>query len=80
LWNTIFCPETPNKISMESNCSSNLYGTEFNGNHDQETFIFFTKRRVFLAEVAVNLVSIIEGFKNSQLTAAECKERLGSKV
>jgi hypothetical protein len=45
-------------------------GTEFNGNHDLETFICFTKRPVFLTEVAVNLVSITEGFRNSQRTAA----------
>jgi hypothetical protein len=64
---------------MESKCSSNVCGTEFNGNHDLETFMFFTKRLVFLNEVAVNLVSFTDGFKNSQLTAAERKVRLGSK-
>jgi hypothetical protein len=56
-----------------------VYGTEFNGNGNLESFIFFTKRLVFLTEVAVNLVSLKEGFKNSQRTAAERKERLGSK-
>jgi len=77
LWNVIFCPETQSKISIDSKCSSIVYGPEFNGNHDLETFIFFTKRPVFLTEVATNLVSITEGFKNSQRTAAERKEKLG---
>ena len=45
-----------------------------------ENFIFFTKRHVFLIEVAVNLISITEGFKNSQRNATERKERLGSEV
>jgi hypothetical protein len=66
LWNVIFCPETPSKILMESKCSSNVYGTEFNGNHDLETFIIFTKPLVILTEVAVILISITEGFKKSQ--------------
>ena len=64
---------------MDSKCSSIVYDPEFNGNNDLETFIFFTKRSVFLPEVAINLVLITEGFKNSQRTAAERKERLGSK-
>jgi hypothetical protein len=65
---------------MESKCSSNMCGTELNGNHDLQTFISFTKHLVVLTEVAVILVSVTEGFKKSQRTAAERKESWGSKV
>jgi hypothetical protein len=65
---------------MESKCSSNVYGTEFGGNHDLETSMFFMKRLVVLTEVAVIVILITEGFKKSQRTAAERKDRLVSKV